>query len=163
MMLFVFLGGLALKVKVELPPETSAFSRGISTTAVAGCLVFALVSVVLLAIAMLLDDLQRAARAPVMRLARKNRHGIQKPVKFPLYSGDGRFHLEAIMIANPSLPYYRYDPYSKVISAEGYAHDQLHHNRKKAIDVCSSALTSATVFGVIQVLFLCPLSSTYPP
>ena len=93
MMLFVFLGGLALKVKVELPPETSAFSRGISTTAVAGCLVFALVSVVLLAIAMLLDDVQRAARAPVMRLVRKNRHGVQKPVKFPLYAADDRFHL----------------------------------------------------------------------
>jgi len=35
-----------------------------------------------------------------------------------IYVGDGRFHLEAIMIANPSLAYYRYDPYSKVISAE---------------------------------------------
>ena len=84
-------------------------------------------------------------------------------VDLVIYVGDGRFHLEAIMIANPSLPYYRYDPYSKVISAEGYAHDQLHYNRKKAIDVCSSALTSATVFGVIQVLSLCPLSSTYLP
>ena len=56
-----------------------------------------------------------------------------------IYVGDGRFHLEAIMIANPSLPYYRYDPYSKVISAEGYAHDQLHYNRKKAIAACSDA------------------------
>ena len=63
-----------------------------------------------------------------------------------IYIGDGRFHLEAIMIANPALPYYRYDPYSKVISAEGYAHDQLHHNRKNAIAACAGA----RVFGVIQ-------------
>jgi hypothetical protein len=31
-----------------------------------------------------------------------------------VYLGDGRFHLESAMIANPSLPAYRYDPYSKV-------------------------------------------------
>jgi len=61
------------------------------------------------------------------------------------------------MIANPSLPYYRYDPYSKVISAEGYAHDQLHHNRKKAISACSAAM----VFRVIQVCF--PLPPPSPP
>ncbi len=30
-----------------------------------------------------------------------------------VYVGDGRFHLEAIMIANPALAAYRYDPYSK--------------------------------------------------
>jgi 2-(3-amino-3-carboxypropyl)histidine synthase len=35
-----------------------------------------------------------------------------------LYLGDGRFHLESIMIANPELPAYRYDPYSKVLSHE---------------------------------------------
>lgn len=79
-------------------------------------------------------------------------------VDLVIYVGDGRFHLEAIMIANPSLPYYRYDPYSKVMSAEGYAHDQLYHNRQKAIDACSGA----TVFGVIQVLAVYPLPS-YPP
>ncbi|MGB1607977.1 MAG: 2-(3-amino-3-carboxypropyl)histidine synthase subunit 1/2, partial [Promethearchaeia archaeon] len=67
-------------------------------------------------------------------------------VDLVIYIGDGRFHLEAIMIANPALPYYRYDPYSKVISAEGYAHDQLHHNRKNAIAACAGA----RVFGVIQ-------------
>jgi len=78
-----------------------------------------------------------------------------------IYVGDGRFHLEAIMIANPSLPYYRYDPYSKVISAEGYAHDQLHHNRKKAIAACSDAkvhrilkksLFSVALYGIYTSL-----------
>jgi len=40
-------------------------------------------------------------------------------VDLVIYVGDGRFHLEAIMIANPSLPYYRYDPYSKVLFCVG--------------------------------------------
>ena len=31
-----------------------------------------------------------------------------------IYLGDGRFHLESAMIANPDLQAYRYDPYSKV-------------------------------------------------
>jgi hypothetical protein len=88
MMLFVFLGGLTLKVKVEVP-KTSVFGRGISTKGVAGGLVFALVSVLVLAIAMLLDDVRKAARAPVMRYARKKK----KPVSFPMYSQDDRFHL----------------------------------------------------------------------
>lgn len=34
--------------------------------------------------------------------------------------GDGRFHLESIMIANPTLPAYRYDPYSKLFTIEKY-------------------------------------------
>jgi 2-(3-amino-3-carboxypropyl)histidine synthase len=33
---------------------------------------------------------------------------------------DGRFHLEAAMIQNPHIPAFRYDPYSKVLSSEGY-------------------------------------------
>lgn len=35
-----------------------------------------------------------------------------------LYLGDGRFHLESIMIANPEIVAYRYDPYSKILSHE---------------------------------------------
>ena len=34
-----------------------------------------------------------------------------------VYLGDGRFHLESIMISNPDVPAYRYDPYSKVSAA----------------------------------------------
>ena len=31
-----------------------------------------------------------------------------------IFVADGRFHLESVMIHNPTLPAYRYDPYSKV-------------------------------------------------
>ena len=49
--------------------------------------------------------------------------GCTAPVVAPgtdaiIFVADGRFHLEAIMIANPSVPAYRYDPYSKVGGVE---------------------------------------------
>jgi len=47
-----------------------------------------------------------------------------------IYVGDGRFHLEALMIANPELPAYRFDPYNKVLSFEGYDHQQMRGNRR---------------------------------
>ena len=47
--------------------------------------------------------------------------------------GDGRFHLESAMIANPSLKAYRYDPYSKIFSSESYDHHLMKTNRMKEI------------------------------
>ena len=37
-----------------------------------------------------------------------------------VFVADGRFHLESVMIANPSLPAYQYDPYSKKLTVEVY-------------------------------------------
>lgn len=37
-----------------------------------------------------------------------------------VFVADGRFHLEAIMIANPTVPAYRYDPYSRQLIIEKY-------------------------------------------
>lgn len=37
-----------------------------------------------------------------------------------MFVADGRFHLEAAMIQNPGLVSFRYDPYSKVLTREGY-------------------------------------------
>ena len=50
-----------------------------------------------------------------------------------LYIGDGRFHLESIMIANPSLPAYRYDPYSKRLTQEMYDHNEMRRMRADSI------------------------------
>jgi 2-(3-amino-3-carboxypropyl)histidine synthase len=47
-----------------------------------------------------------------------------------LYLGDGRFHLESAMIANPALPAYRYDPYSRRLTHETYEHDSLYSLRR---------------------------------
>ncbi len=39
-----------------------------------------------------------------------------------VFLADGRFHLEALMIANPRLPAYRYDPYGRHLTVEQYDH-----------------------------------------
>lgn len=62
-----------------------------------------------------------------------------------VFLADGRFHLEAAMIQNPHLKAYRYDPYSKVLSAEGYDTEKMKAARLAAI----SSASSAKVFGVV--------------
>ncbi|XP_074636218.1 2-(3-amino-3-carboxypropyl)histidine synthase subunit 1-like isoform X2 [Acropora palmata] len=54
-----------------------------------------------------------------------------------IYLGDGRFHLEAVMIANPSVPAFRYDPYSKIFSREYYDIAAMLKARKEAISTAS--------------------------
>jgi 2-(3-amino-3-carboxypropyl)histidine synthase len=51
-----------------------------------------------------------------------------------VFVADGRFHLEAAMIQNPNLPAYRYDPYSKVLTSEGYDTETMHRTRQAAIE-----------------------------
>ncbi|KAG8834984.1 Diphthamide biosynthesis protein 1 [Serendipita sp. 400] len=48
-----------------------------------------------------------------------------KDVDAIVYLADGRFHLEAIMIANPDIPAFRYDPYSKKLTREWYDHHEM--------------------------------------
>ncbi|XP_043261654.1 2-(3-amino-3-carboxypropyl)histidine synthase subunit 1 [Colletes gigas] len=50
-----------------------------------------------------------------------------------IYVGDGRFHLEAAMIANPKLQAFRYDPYEKKLTEEFYNHEKMLDNRLMAI------------------------------
>ncbi|XP_054649979.1 2-(3-amino-3-carboxypropyl)histidine synthase subunit 1 isoform X3 [Dunckerocampus dactyliophorus] len=64
---------------------------------------------------------------------------LDRNVNAIIYLGDGRFHLESIMIANPDIPAYRYDPYSKVFSREYYDHEAMRAFRIKAIDEARSA------------------------
>ncbi|KAF2760523.1 putative diphthamide biosynthesis protein [Pseudovirgaria hyperparasitica] len=66
-----------------------------------------------------------------------------------LYIGDGRFHLESAMIANPSLPSYRYDPYSRRLTREEYAHDELYSLRSTAIHTASSAQKWGIILGAL--------------
>nr|NVI71054.1 putative diphthamide biosynthesis protein 1 [Cucujiformia] len=63
-----------------------------------------------------------------------------------IYLGDGRFHLEAIMIANPKIQSYKYDPYEKEFSREYYEHNVMTSFRKKSINQS----IVATKFGVIM-------------
>jgi 2-(3-amino-3-carboxypropyl)histidine synthase len=49
------------------------------------------------------------------------------------YVGDGRFHLESIMIANPTVPAFRFDPYSKKFTREHYEHKEMRSARADAV------------------------------
>jgi 2-(3-amino-3-carboxypropyl)histidine synthase len=62
------------------------------------------------------------------------------------YLGDGRFHLESIMIQNPSVPAFKYDPYSRILTREEYGFDLMVQNRQKAVD----AARNSEVIGLIQ-------------
>ncbi|KAI5291175.1 Diphthamide biosynthesis protein 1 [Ascosphaera aggregata] len=63
--------------------------------------------------------------------------------------GDGRFHLESIMIQNPDIPAYRYDPYSRVLSREWYTHEEMHSLRRDAISKARAAKKWGIVLGTL--------------
>ncbi|KAG1753798.1 putative diphthamide synthesis protein-domain-containing protein [Suillus paluster] len=59
-----------------------------------------------------------------------------------IYLGDGRFHLESIMIANPSVPAFRYDPYSKKLTRELYNHEEMRTVRDDAVQKARKSITA---------------------
>lgn len=66
-----------------------------------------------------------------------------------VFLGDGRFHLESIMISNPEIPAYKYDPYSKEFTFEKYDHIKMQEMRKKAITSAQSAETWGIILGTL--------------
>ncbi|KAK9882679.1 hypothetical protein WA026_022730 [Henosepilachna vigintioctopunctata] len=63
-----------------------------------------------------------------------------------IYLGDGRFHLESIMIANPKVQAYRYDPYDKEFTKEYYDYNEMNLIRKAFVDES----VTGSKFGVIM-------------
>ncbi|KAG6911631.1 hypothetical protein DXG01_007881 [Tephrocybe rancida] len=59
-----------------------------------------------------------------------------------IYLGDGRFHLESIMIANPSVPAFRYDPYSKKLTRERYGHREMQTVRDDAVQTARRSISA---------------------
>ncbi|KAK9464193.1 putative diphthamide synthesis protein-domain-containing protein [Lipomyces oligophaga] len=66
-----------------------------------------------------------------------------------VYVGDGRFHLESAMIQNPGLPAYRYDPYSRKFTREGYEHTEMLQNRDDAIQAAKHAKRVGIILGTL--------------
>ena len=66
-----------------------------------------------------------------------------------LYLGDGRFHLEAMMIANPNIPAYRYDPYDQVLSQEYYDMEKMLDLRHSAIKCSRNAKRFGIILGTL--------------
>ncbi|KAE9555688.1 hypothetical protein FO519_001159 [Halicephalobus sp. NKZ332] len=63
-----------------------------------------------------------------------------------VYIGDGRFHLESVMIQNPSIPAFQYNPYSRRLTKEDYGFDVMVRNRANAVDTARKS----GCFGLIQ-------------
>ncbi|XP_036392814.1 2-(3-amino-3-carboxypropyl)histidine synthase subunit 1 [Megalops cyprinoides] len=74
---------------------------------------------------------------------------LEHPVDAIIYLGDGRFHLESIMISNPDIPAYRYDPYSKVFTREYYDHKAMRLIRQQAIKKARSAQKWGLILGTL--------------
>ncbi|KAM9811626.1 2-(3-amino-3-carboxypropyl)histidine synthase subunit 1 isoform 4-T5 [Syngnathus typhle] len=74
---------------------------------------------------------------------------LDRDVNAIIYLGDGRFHLESIMIANPDIPAYRYDPYSKIFSREHYDHEAMRALRLDAIRKARSAQRWGLILGTL--------------
>lgn len=67
-----------------------------------------------------------------------------------VFCADGRFHLESTMISNPQVQQFlRYDPYSKSMTQESYAHEQLNSLRLSAIETAKKGTTFGIVLGTL--------------
>ncbi|KAG8194793.1 hypothetical protein JTE90_017234 [Oedothorax gibbosus] len=73
---------------------------------------------------------------------------IQKAQKV-VFIGDGRFHLESAMIANPQLEFYKYNPYDKRITSERYDYDKMAAIRKKEIETASKVQNFGLILGTL--------------
>ncbi|GBF93141.1 diphthamide biosynthesis [Raphidocelis subcapitata] len=66
-----------------------------------------------------------------------------------VFVADGRFHLEAMMIANPWLPAYRYDPYGRQLFSESYDHAGMRAARRAAVEAAARARRWGLVMGTL--------------
>lgn len=66
-----------------------------------------------------------------------------------IYLGDGRFHLEAAMIANPKLQAYKYDPYDKKFTREYYDCEKMEIVRKGVIEKAKMAGKFGIIMGTL--------------
>ncbi|KAM0029805.1 putative diphthamide synthesis DPH1/DPH2 [Helianthus debilis subsp. tardiflorus] len=66
-----------------------------------------------------------------------------------IFVADGRFHLEAFMIANPIIKAFRYDPYIGSLFLEEYDHKGMKECRKNAILKAKTAKNWGIVLGTL--------------
>ncbi|QPG74966.1 Diphthamide biosynthesis protein 1 [Brettanomyces nanus] len=66
-----------------------------------------------------------------------------------VYVGDGRFHLESAMIHNPHILAYRYDPYSRKFTKEGYDQKEMISVRREAVQTAKGAKKIGLVLGAL--------------
>ncbi|CAK0783436.1 hypothetical protein CVIRNUC_006635 [Coccomyxa viridis] len=74
---------------------------------------------------------------------------LKQEVDAIVFVADGRFHLEAIMIANPTTPAYRYDPYGRVLVIEEYDQEGMRAVRRRAVEAARLAGSFGLVLGTL--------------
>lgn len=74
---------------------------------------------------------------------------LPETTKMIIYLGDGRFHLESIMIANPKLKAYKYDPYEKKFTIEEYDHKTMQDMRYTHIERARKAQKFGIILGTL--------------
>ncbi|RHW73644.1 diphthamide synthesis protein [Trypanosoma brucei equiperdum] len=88
-------------------------------------------------------------------LSRGELLGCTSPVLDPtavdlvLYVGDGRFHLEAFLIAHPTLNALQYDPYKKTMTTESYNTSEMRTLRREAVQLGKAASSFALIMGTL--------------
>lgn len=80
---------------------------------------------------------------------KKEKSSSSSSVAAIVFVADGRFHMEALMIANPSVPAFRYDPYSRVLTLEKFDHGGMRRARKDAIAKASKEDSWGIVLGTL--------------
>lgn len=73
----------------------------------------------------------------------------RESVNVLVFVADGRFHLEAAMIANPELEAYRYNPYDKTLTREYYETQKMLSLRKGAVEKGKKAKRWGVVLGTL--------------
>lgn len=66
-----------------------------------------------------------------------------------IFVADGRFHLEAFMIANPEIRAFRYDPYLGKLFLEEYDYEGMKDDRRRAIERAIGAKSWGIVLGTL--------------
>eukprot|EP00438_Fugacium_kawagutii_P002664 Skav222005 [mRNA] locus=scaffold2020:121069:130280:- [translate_table: standard] len=76
---------------------------------------------------------------------------VEHLVDTVIFVCDGRFHLESAMIQNPHVQgnFFRYDPACLTLTREGFAHHELHVQRKAAIAAAKDARLVGLVLGTL--------------
>ena len=75
--------------------------------------------------------------------------GGDAPPDALVFFADGRFHLEALMIRNPDVPAFRYDPYAKALTRERYDAAGMRAERADAIARAAAAAARGAPWGVV--------------
>ncbi|XP_053209660.1 2-(3-amino-3-carboxypropyl)histidine synthase subunit 1-like [Panonychus citri] len=75
---------------------------------------------------------------------------LDRDISLVIFVADGRFHLEAVMIANPWIEkYYKYNPYDKSLTIENYDYIEMIDQRRKSITKAIEVAKRGGTFGFI--------------